>query len=401
MDPLSVVSAPRRPKRPQSPHVIRAGPIRRLDLLRYVCRVLGFHTLNARDNRLLDWIFREFAKSDPGDFRDAMQLEAQQIRALLASRGVDYAELKSALVPSPDGVQAVFFYDWLDDPAWNYAVAFAELYLPHLRPTLRTSVFQGDLFVSEQPLPIYHLEQSLVRAHAREVNWQTQFAVYFTNLRPGDIETLHAELSKSYRYTGYSDVSWSGPIRDVLAGCLPSMWVISRNKVMLSHGGDEPFVQSEEPVGFELERFGYEVVSLSDSYFAGFLSYKIEARSSAQAEYDRQLNLAAITGALVEVDKVPVVVPEEKLSKYLLKNEDKLRLMTSIGLETVTPARLSQLIREKLAASYIYDFRFAPDGTPLFAVSAEFSKPTDGRSRRLLALKYDPLVNGISLVSMY
>lgn len=373
----------------------------RTALCQYVCRVLGFHSLNARDNRLIDWIFHDFAKSDPAAFRDAMQLEARQIRDLLASRKVNYDHLKSALIPSPNGVQAVFLYDWLDDPAWNYAVAFAEQYLLNLRPTLRTSVFQGDLFATNKPMPIVAMDSSLVRARKRLVSWQTQFAVYFTNLRPGDVEALHANLLTTERYTGYIDVTWSGPIRDFLAGCIPPLWVLNDKKVIVNHGGDEPFIQGEEPVGFELDRFGYEVVSLNDSYFAGFLSYKIEARGARKAIDDRILNLAAITGSLIDVDSARIVVPKEKLTKYLLKDEDKLQLMTSIGLQNVTPARLAKVIREKLSTSYIYDFRFAPDGTPLFAVSAEFQKPAGGRSRRLLALKYDPVAKAISLVSMY
>jgi hypothetical protein len=172
-------------------------------------------------------------------------------------------------------------------------------------------------------------------------------------------------------------------------------------QVLLSHGGDDPFISDQDQVGFGLERFGYEVVSLVDSYFVAFLHYKIEARDAEGSEEDRMLSLAAIAGEIQEVETAPIVVPAAKLHEYLLRDENKLQLMTSIGLQDVTPGELGAMIREKLTQSYIYDFRFAIDGTPLFAVAAEFEKPDGSKTRRLIALKYDSASAAISLVSMY
>lgn len=54
--------------------------------------MLGFHALNVRDNSLIHRIFSSYAKSDPEAFRRAMQAEAQQIRDLLSSRGVEHED---------------------------------------------------------------------------------------------------------------------------------------------------------------------------------------------------------------------------------------------------------------------------------------------------------------------
>ena len=96
-----------------------------------------------------------------------------------------------------------------------------------------------------------------------------------------------------------------------------------------------------------------------------------------------------------------IVVPPAKLEAYLLVDESKLRLMTNIGLQDVTPDELAGIIRQKMRGNYVYDFRVANGDTPTFAVICEFGAP-DGRTlRRLLALKYDSAANAISLVSMY
>jgi len=361
--------------------------------------MLGLHTLDARDNALIEWIFAGFAKGDVVAFQEAMQLEAAKIRVLLREGGINYDDLKSALIPTREGRQVVFVYDWLDHPSFNYAIAFADVYLPLLRDNLRTSVSQGDLLADD--LPVRLMDCALVRPREETVEWRTQFAVYFSNLKSNDIDALHRELSSDPRYRGYIDVTEPGPIRDYLARCLPSMWVLNGRKVILTHGGDEPFVGKEDPVGFHFAANGYDVVSLIDSYFYGFLSYKIESDVAVRAEADRFLTLAAHLGAIVDVEKVPIVVPPAKLESYLLVDPNKLRLMTAIGLREVTPSQLADIIREKLLCNYVYDFRYAEDGTPLFAVSCDFVDNNGQRARRLIALKYDMTNAAISLVTMY
>jgi hypothetical protein len=101
--------------------------------------VRNVHSLNARDNGLLPWVFAR-SNNDPGQFRDNIQRDLDQLVTMLRSRQVAYSDLKSALVPPQDGRQVVFLYDWLNDPSWNYAVEFSKYWLPVLRKTLRTSV---------------------------------------------------------------------------------------------------------------------------------------------------------------------------------------------------------------------------------------------------------------------
>ncbi|MBT2585378.1 hypothetical protein [Arthrobacter sp. ISL-95] len=363
--------------------------------------MLGFHVVDARDNALMHWIFFKVAKSDPRLFQQSMQAEAKLIRELLSSRGIRYEDLKSSLVPTDDGIQAVFLYDWWGDESWNYAVAFANKYLPVLRKNLRTSMLHGDLHDMRGTMPVEALEAALVSHRPRTINWQTQYAVYFNNLKKSDVASLHEELSHEPRYVGYIDVTFAGAVRNFLAHTLASQWVICGSKIILSHGADDPFVGQDDPVGFALPKYGYEVVSLMDSYFTGFFSYKIEATSAPQAGDDRILNLAAVTGELIDLRASQVFVHPDKLDKYLLREENKLRLMTSIGLRDVTPNELASLVKNRLLQSYIYDLRFAVDGTPLFAVTAEFEKPTGGLTRRLLALKYDRATQLVSLVTMY
>lgn len=366
--------------------------------------MLGFHTLNARDASYLNVVFAS-ENGDTEAFRDALQGDGQFVREQLATARVDYQSLKNALIPSADGHQAAFIYDWRDHPAPNYAVAFMDLLVPLLRKTLKTSVLSGDLLdFAEVAPPLRTLNAELKRPEGRPgaaTEWRAQYCAYFSNLRAQDISDIHAGLSSDPRYGGYLDVTFGGPVRDYLAATLAPKWVIAGERVILSHGGDEPWVSDQDPMWHDLPRHGFDVVSTNDSIFDTYLSYKIEAAVTSRGDADRVLTLAAVTGKFVDVDQADVFVDPRKLDGYLLLNESKLRLMTNIGLQAVDAEGLAKVIREKLLQNYIYDLRFAPDGTPTFAVSAEFVKPAGGLARRLLALKYDSDANRIALVSMY
>lgn len=366
--------------------------------------MLGFHTINARHSQIFHWIFDRVG-GDALAFRDEMQREAEYIRQLLSAGGVDYDDLKSALIPTREGLQAVFLYDWWEDPSWNYAVAFASAYLPHLRSSLKTSMRHGDLLDRNREtgelMPLEQLKRMLVQPDPREVSWATQYAVYFNNLNQSDIDSLDSALATNPRYMGYIDVSFRSAVRDYLDWTVAPEWVLNGKRVILSHGGDDPFVDSQNPMGFDFEENGFSVTSLVDVYFTAFMNYKVESSSTDAAREDRLLNLAAVTGQLIDIESTDVHVHPDKLDKYLLRDKNKLKLMTSIGLETVTPAGLADIIKQKIELSYLCDLRFAPDGTPVFAVPMEFEKPDATLTRRRISLKYDPTQGRISLVTMY
>ncbi len=149
--------------------------------------------LNAREATLLPFAFDALSNGDAKSFQRLMQGEAERFRLLLGEHGVNYENLKSALQPTPNGRhQVVFLYDWWEDPALNYAVAFAQRYLPKLRRTMRSSVLHGDLHnIGSMKAPVADLERSRVQGASERIDWNTQHAVYFSNLTTKDVSDLH------------------------------------------------------------------------------------------------------------------------------------------------------------------------------------------------------------------
>lgn len=249
--------------------------------------------------------------------------------------------------------------------------------------------------------PVPELERSRVPGAGGRINWDTQHAVYCSNLTSKDVSDLHTVFLDEPRYGGYIDVSYTSPVRDYVASTLVSQMLLSDGIALVGHGVEEPVIGSEDPMRFGFRDHGLRLVSLMDDYFDTFLSYKVEIGHTAGAEMDRTLNFAAITGTIVDVESCPIVVPALKLDGYLLKKDDRLRLMTRIGLQDVTPDELAGVIREKLLQRYIYDLKYAEEGTPTFAVTAEFASADGTPTRRLIALKYDANERAISLVSVH
>ncbi|WP_146088024.1 hypothetical protein [Rathayibacter sp. AY1B5] len=360
--------------------------------------LLKFHTLNARDNSVIPWLYSGPADGDPATFRDLMQLENEHVRDMLNAKGIDYDDLKSALTPTKNGKQVVFFYTWLEYGTGNYAVDFAKKYLPNIHPKTQTSVLHGDLLGAP---PEDLLNAKIVRANDQEINWRVQYAVYFSNLNQFNLEAIHGSLKDDPRYSGYIIADYDASLLDYFAGCLASQWIVHNKTIILTHGGDDPFIGSEDPVGYEFDSMDIELVSLIDAYYVAFFVYKIESEGSPRADADRTLTLAAATGEYIDIDTASIVVHPDKLEKYLLKDESKLRLMTSIGLQDVTPDELAVIIRERISKNYIYDIRFAVGYIPTFAVAADFETNSGDLVRRLLSLKFESESETISLVTMY
>jgi hypothetical protein len=230
---------------------------------------LEIHSLNARDNSLVPWLY-EAVDEDPTQFRDLIQSHLGEAHALLATKRVRYPKLKSALVPQSDGRQVVFFYEWLEHPPENYAIAFSRAWLPLLRRNMRTTMQSGDLLDNR---PDDYLDSMVVRSDESPINWAVQYAVYFNNFQTADIERFHEALKELPRYRGYVDVTFGSQVRDYMAGCLTFARIFNDSRIVVGHGPDEPRVGSQDPTGYPFEEFGYEIVSIIDDVALTFLDY--------------------------------------------------------------------------------------------------------------------------------
>jgi len=102
-------------------------------------------TLDARDNVLLE-VTRDYFKVPPDRMRrDIQGMHAELIR-ILASKGVRYVELRSALVPSSDKEEVGFLFDSERIPSSFYGSKIFGRLIPLLDP--RTSDLSPEKWAS-------------------------------------------------------------------------------------------------------------------------------------------------------------------------------------------------------------------------------------------------------------
>src|SRR5262245_27811599 len=169
------------------------------------------HTLEARGN-----IFLEIVKDRSGASDSAMRRliwqRAEELIQTLSRRGVNYADLKPALVPQIDKAEIALFFDRssIDSAAYGWQVHARVL--PLLSLTASHSVLHGDLGTAaasddwvRTALQI-HLQPSgnpfqLVDSHQI-------FCVYLNNVSAHSRQMLHDTLTGYRPYIGYADTTF-------------------------------------------------------------------------------------------------------------------------------------------------------------------------------------------------
>jgi hypothetical protein len=102
------------------------------------------HTLEARGNILLE-IVRDRSRASDSAMRRLIWRAAEELMQMLSRRGIDYAELKSALVPRIDRAEIALLFDRTSIESAAYGWQIHERIIPLLRPTGSHSVLHGDL----------------------------------------------------------------------------------------------------------------------------------------------------------------------------------------------------------------------------------------------------------------
>ena len=92
------------------------------------------HTLEARSNFQLEWLKSHFHLNGV-QMHHAIQGSYLALRVALDAKGIDYKELKNALVPLTKKIETAFFFDWtkFSTNFWGHEVM--DMLLPRLDRT--------------------------------------------------------------------------------------------------------------------------------------------------------------------------------------------------------------------------------------------------------------------------
>lgn len=355
-------------------------------------------TLEARSNGLLQGTQQHFKLSDRQVF-EMIQGMFRQTTEILARKNIDYPTLRRALVPNSQRNERALVFNYTKFDAMAYGREVIHLLMPHLRRESTHSVLCGDWLHGEKYIFADWLDGSPValgsvnRALAQD-RYSPYYFVYLNNLSDADAARIDQAFHGHRAYVGSLDLTRDSAIKTYISTCLVRAFIKHEALIISGHEDDRDPAEDYNLSLFDFDQFGLTVRSLPFMYYGVFLSYKIERQNMPQ-DGDRRFSLNAMTPSPKLIEDFEVVLEEPKL-QYL--RQQKARSLKRAGFADLDGADISQRIREKVDASYIYYLSHATNAPTLkFNVLIE----TASGARIECALEYQPDQGTLKVVTLF
>lgn len=357
-------------------------------------------TLNARGNVFLEVTSDAFEISQSRMMTEIQSMFQNTVRDLKKS-GVDYANLKTALVPSLEHNEIGLVFDSTAIESSSYGREAMQAILPFLDPRSTQSILAGDLVASneKQELVFNLLRENLILTKSFEYKHSNLlFCVYLTNLTDASLERIHEGLKSFSAYLGFIPTTYASSAKAYLSTILVNVCIKRESLIILPHEDDRSNDENINITFYPFEDLGFQIRSIQSHDFSHFLSYKIERPTWPGFETDTHFSLNAISGVVSPLADMDIQIEDAKY-EYLIK-AGKLIKGDLVELDKV---QLANLIRSKIEASYIYNLRYLKDhDVKIFNVVIEVPRSASGRIARMnVALEYKPDDHLLRMITLY
>lgn len=358
-------------------------------------------TIDARDNILLEVMKLHF-NLDDGQIYTEINSALQNLISILKNKGINYQDIKSALIPSEKKEIALVFDTKQIESAW-YGLPVMSSILPLLDKNSSHSVLVGDYIGNNEMTKRLHAEffENINTLKEIDYSHHSQFyIVYINNLSDKMVKTLNNGLLNFTPYVGYFDLTYSSFIKTYISTILVRLFLKSKRIIIQGHEDD---VENNEDInmsGYPFEKFGYTCKSIQSMYYGLFLSYKIERQVFDGFESDTTFSLNSITENVFDITDFKLLVEERKLSHLL--NAKRVSLERA-GIANLTTNEVERLIKEKINGNYLYNLSFNKDhGTLKFNIIIETKRSDNNNPFKLtVALEYKPFDKTLRLITMF
>jgi hypothetical protein len=357
------------------------------------------HTLDARGHIMLEVIRERFGIAAPEMRMEIEQLHREVIE-ILASKGVRYSDLRSALVPSADRHEAAFLFDSTKTESGMYGLEVYKQVMPLLDPHATLSVLAGDLLGDDQQLILEILQESIILARGFEFRHASLlYGVYINNLSSAALARLHEQLTAFSAYLGYIPASFASRAKTYLSMCMAHVFLKKGRVAIVGHEDDRSNDENLNITMCPLEDFGYKVISLQGIYQGIFLSYKIERPVHEAFAVDSEMALNAISSEVADLGDFRVLLEEAKHG-YLIN--EKLGKLAKAGLAEADREYIASLIQSKVTASYIYNLAYLAEHNVMkFNLMIEVERVDGYPTRMTVALEYLPASRTLRVITLY
>jgi len=355
------------------------------------------HTLEARSNFQLEWLKSHFHLNGV-QMHHAIQGSYLALRVALDAKGIDYKELKNALVPLTKKIETAFFFDWtkFSTNFWGHEVM--DMLLPRLDRTGTRSILYGDWTRDGSSFAeAFQASYGEADMEGRFPNaWRagTVAFYYLNNLTSAGKQAFEQTFATHPAYIGALDLTYTSLMKAMISTMLIRAFIQHRNIVIDTHEDGLGPLHNEGYLPWNFKKFGLSVKSVESSLYQMFLSYKIE-RPELDDEEDVAMSLNALTPNPVHIDDCALDLDERKLG-YLRQAHGS--ALTHAGLTELAADELAKKIKAQFRGGYIYSMgRSRADDTLKFNVVVE----DHGQSRVQCGLKYFPAERRVSVITLF
>lgn len=279
-------------------------------------------TLDGRDNVLLEIISQDVDRTSIYKF---INKTFDEMVSVLKQKGIEYAELKNALVPHHNKREIAFVFNRENiDSGWYGNDVFVRI-IPLLDKRSSHSILVGDMIDREKYTKKIKEEflTNLVKIRNFDYKVSHQFyLVYLNNLSDEMTKNINRGLLQYTPYVGFLDLTHNSFMKTYLSVTLANCCLKFRDTVIFGHEPDRDNNENVNMSGYRFEENGYSCKSISDDYHGLFLSYKIE-RQVFPHEKDTKFSINALTDDVHLMPDLNIVVEDSKLI-YLLKEKKQI-----------------------------------------------------------------------------
>lgn len=363
---------------------------------------MKIHTFDAREYVMWE-VMQNSLKLSQEDMHKAIREQYDILQNELNLKNIKYSNLKNVLTPQKDRYEICLVFDTLNmTEAW-YGLPIYKRVLPILAKLSNHSVSMGDLVGSNENQ--YLLRDLFFKEikNAKETTFRNSvqyYLIYINNLSDAMVSQITAEIHEYDYYVGYFDFTFNSLLKTYVSGVIGQHFLIYNKQVIVKNPED---VITKENRNFDLypyEENGFNVISISNTNYESFLSYKIEREVIANFDQDNILGLNSISAKVNSMQGINIQIDEAKI-EYLKR--EKMESLGRLKLASFTKHTIENSIKEKILSNYFFNFEFMEDYQIVkFNTMLEFSALETGEIIKILvSLEYKYNDNILRVITMY
>lgn len=356
-------------------------------------------TFSGKGNGTLE-LLKDHFKLSSKSMHETIDHMSHEMFVALQENGIEYKNLKSALIPHADKEEAGFFFNTsvMDSVCYGYDIL--DNILPLLDKRTNQSILLGDLISKDKDLITKIIKEDIISKEPFRIsNPKDVFCIYINNLSKSKVNIINNELEKYEYYIGYIPLTYSSPVKSYLSTILSNACLKHKNTIIIGHEDDRSDIENVNLGAPAFENFGYKVSSIKERHFIHFLSYKIDSLILDYHNIDNYFSINSLTKNIIDVSKLDILLDEEK-HDYLLK--EKTGKLKKSGLYKLKIDDITLLIKKKIQLTYLYNFIYLSEHNVMkFNVIIEVKQINEIPIKLTIAMEYMPEKNSLRIITLY